>query len=162
MLGKPTRHQAVLQLSGQIYPQLHRSALRVSLARDIPRGHCFKCGKKGHSARDTNKCNPTCYICHKPLVEVVDGEEYEHDCVYVQEDYDPRAFKQSFMLRTAASSGSCATPIREQPRPSYITSQGRIPSPSPQVTPTAPGGSGGEDTVPPTTTLYSGDALSAG
>ena len=147
--SKPLRHQAVLRLSGQIYPQLHRGALRVSLARDIPRGHCFKCGKKGHSARDTNKCTPTCYICHKPLVEVVDGEEYEHDCVYVQEDYDPRAFKQSFMQSTAASSGSCATPTRG-PRPSYFTSQGRLPSPSQQVTPTAPGGSGGRTQSPQT------------
>ena len=148
--SKPLRHQAVLQLSGQIYPQLHRGALRVSLARDIPRGHCFKCGRKGHSARDTNKCTPTCYICHKPLVEVVDGVEHEHDCVYVQEDYDPRAFKQSFMQRTADSSSSCVTPTRERPRPSYITRQGRLPSPSLQATPTTPGESGGR-TQPPQT-----------
>ena len=42
---KPLRHQAVLQLSVQIFPKLHRAPLRVSLARDIPKGHCFKCGR---------------------------------------------------------------------------------------------------------------------
>ena len=41
---KQLRHRAILQLSGQIFPALHRAPLRVSLARDIPKGHCFKCG----------------------------------------------------------------------------------------------------------------------
>ena len=58
-MNKQLRHRAVLQLSEQIFPTLHRAPLRVSLACDIPKGHCLKCGRKGHSARDTNKCTPT-------------------------------------------------------------------------------------------------------
>jgi hypothetical protein len=127
---KQLRHRAVLQLSGQIFPALHRAPLRVSLARDIPKGHCFKCGRKGHSARDTSKCTPTCYICHKPLSEMVDGEAVEHECLYVQEDYDPLAFKQTFMNQATAATSVYATPTQSQPRPSYFTSpQGRLPSP---------------------------------
>jgi hypothetical protein len=80
------RYEAVLTLSGQIIPQLFRAPLRVSLATDIPRGHCFACGRKGHSARDTEKCLPTCRICHEPLVVVEDGETYDHKCVYIQEE----------------------------------------------------------------------------
>jgi hypothetical protein len=79
--SKQLRHQAVLHLSEQIYPLLHRGPLRISLARDIPKEHCFKCGRKAHSVRDTNKYTPSCYICHKPLMEAVDGEALEHDCL---------------------------------------------------------------------------------
>ena len=94
---KQLRHEAVLTLSGQIIPQLFRAPLRVSLARDIPRGHCFACGQKGHSARDKEKCFPTCRICHELMVVVEDGEEIEHKCLYIQEEYDPILFKQHFL-----------------------------------------------------------------
>jgi hypothetical protein len=68
-------------------------------------------------------------------MEVVDGEALEHDCLYVQEEYDPLAFKQTFMNRAATSSGSVATPTQPQPRPSYFTSsQGRLPPPPSQDT----------------------------
>ena len=77
----------------------HELALRRGRERLSLLVHCFKCGRKGHSARDTNKCTPTCYICHKPLVEVVDGVSVDHECLYVQEDYDPLAFKQKFMTK---------------------------------------------------------------
>jgi hypothetical protein len=78
---KKLRHEAVLTLSGQIIPQLFSAPLRVTLARDIPRGHCFACGQKGHSVRNTDKCFPTCRICHEPMVVVEDGETSDHKCV---------------------------------------------------------------------------------
>ena len=78
---KQLRHEAALTLSGHIFPQLFRGPLRVSLARDIPKGHCFACGKRGHSARDPERCFPTCRIYHESMVVVEDGNSYEHDCV---------------------------------------------------------------------------------
>ena len=120
---KQLRHEAVLTLSGQILPQLFRGPLRVSLARDIPKGHCYACGKKGHNARDQERCFPTCRICHEPMVVVEDGNEYEHDCVYIQEEYDPRAFKKQFQTR---SRPSAATTPRSLPK-YFTTPQGKLP-----------------------------------
>jgi hypothetical protein len=51
-------------------------------------------GQKGHSAREKEKYSPTCRICHDPMVVVGDGESCDHQCVYIQEDYDPTLFKQ--------------------------------------------------------------------
>ena len=76
---KQLRHQAVLTSSGQFIPSLFRGPLRISLARDIPKGHCFNCGKRGHSARDKEKRVQTCRICHEPLVVVEDGNTYDHE-----------------------------------------------------------------------------------
>jgi hypothetical protein len=122
---KQLRHEAVLTLSGQIIPELFRAPLRVSLARDIPRGHCFACGQKGHSARDRRKCTPSCRICHEPMVIVEDGESFDHQCVYIQEDYDPALFKQQFQSRSRPSLCSLPSPVNRS-RPSYFTSpQGR-------------------------------------
>ena len=52
--------------------------------------------------------------------------------------------KHSCLLRLVCNPHSRTT------RPSYFTSQGRLPSPSQQVTPTAPGGSGGRTQSPQT------------
>jgi hypothetical protein len=83
---KQLRHEAVLTLSGPIIPALSRAPLRVSLARDIPKGHFYNCGKKGHSAKDKEKCFRTCRICHEPLVIIEDGNTYDHECLYIQEE----------------------------------------------------------------------------
>ena len=61
---------------------------------------------------------------------MVDGVAVEHECLFVQEDYDPLAFKQTFMNQATASTSVYATPIQRQPRPSYFTlPQGRLSSP---------------------------------
>ena len=133
--NKQSRHEAVLTLSGQIIPGLSRAPLRVSLARDIPKGHCYNCGKKGHSARDKDKCFQTCRICHEPLVTVEDGNTHDHECLYIQEEYDPRSFKKQFH---SASRSSSIAPTTPRTRPSYFTSalghmptQGRSSPPNP-------------------------------
>lgn len=126
-LDKQIRHEAVLTLSGQIIPELFRAPLWVSLARDIPRGHCFACGQKGHSAQEREKCTPSCRICLEPMVIVEDGESFDHQCVYIQEDYDPALFKQQFQSRSRPSLSSVPSPVSRS-RPSYFTSpQGRLP-----------------------------------
>ena len=134
---KQLRHEAVLTLSGQIIPQLFRAPLRVSLARDIPRGHCFACGQKGHSARDKEKCFPTCRICHELMVVVEDGEEIEHKCLYIQEEYDPILFKQHFESRSRSQPSPTV-----RSRPNYFTTpQGRMPQTNQQPSPMQPLGS---------------------
>jgi hypothetical protein len=53
------------------------------------------------------------------LVVVEDGNTYDHECLYIQEEYDPRSFKQQFHSTSRSNSIAPATPRTRQ---SYFTS----------------------------------------
>jgi hypothetical protein len=52
-------------------------------------------------------------------VTIEHGNTYDHDCVYIQEEYDPRFFKQHFHSTSRSKS---TAPVTLRTRPSYFTS----------------------------------------
>ena len=104
-----------------------------------PTGGENTCGKRGHSAKDKEKCSQTCRMCHEHMVVIGDGNSYEHDCLYIIEEYDPRSSKQQFH---SVSRSKYTAPVTPRTRPSCFTSAHghmlQYPSYTPQTQPQGP------------------------